>query len=234
MPELKYKPWEEFAEHIVDPPSPASRSVPTWFRKMEPIINKDNAHRNPDKSANKTMKVCMPIVDSLTSGYMVTLPCDVAFVDPNKYGGQRILWDVSWKVVDTHSAGQTSGFPMYDNFEPNAFKWNIPWITQSPPGYSMLYTHPLNRFDLPFITMSGIVDTDRYEVPVNFPFFVRSDFIGKIEKGTPIAQMIPIKREKWTSSRHPYERKNAFLYDSLRSVVDASYRLRWWNKKSYD
>jgi len=234
MPGLKFSPTDEFVEHVIDPPVPASRVVPTWFRKMETIIFKNNAHRNPDKSANKTIKACMPIVDSLTSGYMVTLPCDVAFVDPEKYDGQRVIWDVSWRVLEAHSAGQTTGFPIYENYEQGAFKWNVPWATKTPPGYSMLFTHPLNRFDLPFITMSGIVDTDNYELSVNLPFFIRSDFIGKIEKGTPIAQMIPFKREAWTSSKLPYEKKTAFLYDSLRSVVDASYRLRWWNKKSYD
>ena len=31
----------------------------------------------------------------------------------------------------------------------------------------------------------------------NVPFFIKSGFEGVIPAGTPIAQLIPIKREKW-------------------------------------
>jgi len=29
-----------------------------------------------------------------------------------------------------------------------------------PAGYSLLITHPFNRHDLPFVTLTGLVDAD--------------------------------------------------------------------------
>ena len=63
---------------------------------------------------------------------------------------------------------------------------------------------------------------------------VKEGFMGKIEKGTPIAQVIPIKREAWKSEVVPPKEENRFLLDKLRTIVDFSYKIRWWNKKSYE
>jgi hypothetical protein len=124
--------------------------------------------------------------------------------------------------------------PLPEGYDRDALKWSVPWSIKTPPGYSLLFTHPLNRFDLPFYTMSGIVDTDTYEIPVNLPFVIKEGFMGKIEKGTPLAQVIPIKRENWKSSVEEYNSKNNFLLDKLRTVIDGSYRLQWWHKKNYE
>jgi hypothetical protein len=43
--------------------------------------------------------------------------------------------------------------------------------------------------------VSGLVDTDTYRSPVNFPFFaIAPDGIYTLEQGTPIVQVIPIRR----------------------------------------
>jgi hypothetical protein len=88
--------------------------------------------------------------------------------------------------------------------------------------------------ELPFTTMSGVVDTDDYELPVNLPFLIKEGFMGIVPKGTPVAQVIPIKREAWTSESMKFTKHMSVLYDNLRSVINSSYRLRWWHKKSYD
>ena len=41
-------------------------------------------------------------------------------------------------------------------------KFHNLWSIEAPEGYSLLFTHPVNRFDLPFTTLSGLVDCDRY------------------------------------------------------------------------
>jgi hypothetical protein len=63
-------------------------------------------------------------------------------------------------------------------------------------------THPLNRTDLPFYTLSGIVDSDNYMGEGKVPFFIKKDFTGIIPAGTPIVQIIPIKTDEvWKSEK---------------------------------
>ena len=47
--------------------------------------------------------------------------------------------------------------------------------------------------------LPGIVDTDRSPQPINFPFFIKKNFVGTIEVGTPVVQLIPFKRDDWKS-----------------------------------
>jgi hypothetical protein len=160
MPKVKFHPREQLAEDIISPPVPSSKCIPDWFKKLEGVIDKNKPHRFPNNRANKTIKMCVPVIDALTAGYMITLPCDVAFVNPDEYNGQRIIWDVSWRVAEYHAPEQLRGMPLYEKYEEIPWKWNVPWSIQTPAGYSLLFTHPLNRMELPFTTMSGVVDTD--------------------------------------------------------------------------
>jgi hypothetical protein len=51
--------------------------------------------------------------------------------------------------------------------------------------------------------MAGIVDSDKYHGAGNIPFFLKEEFEGLIPKGTPYAQIIPIKRAEWTTVFDP-------------------------------
>lgn len=44
--------------------------------------------------------------------------------------------------------------------------------------------------------VAGIVDTDTYHAPIHFPFFaIGEDGLHVIEKGSPLAQVIPFRRD---------------------------------------
>ena len=62
-----------------------------------------------------------------------------------------------------------------------------------------MFTHPINRSDLPFTTLTGMVDFDTFHYsPIHFPARWRDpSFNGVLPKGTPVAQCIPVKREVW-------------------------------------
>jgi hypothetical protein len=98
-----------------------------------------------------------------------------------------------------------------------------------------MFTHPINRPDLPFYTMTGIVDTDTFPVPVNFPFFIREDFDGIIPEGTPIAQVIPFKREDWKADVDVENQSNppvSFL-NNIFSPPFNFYKRNFWKRKKY-
>jgi len=233
---LKFYPRNKHVEAVTDIPVPAARAMPEWFKQSKKKIDERFPQRFPEGGSNKTLKACMPFQDSLTAGYMITCPCDIVFVDPQDWNGQRVIWDVDWKVLEGHSQGQLGKLQVPDDYEADPLKWTVPWTFKTPPGYSCLFTHPLNRVDLPFYTMSGVVDTDDFDVTTNLPFLIKKGFMGKIAKGTPIAQVIPFKREHWISEKkdHDIEHDELTTLDKLRTVIDASYRLRWWKKKKYE
>lgn len=70
------------------------------------------------------------------------------------------------------------------------------WTLETEPGWSLLFLHPLNRPDLPFRTLSGLVDTDRFgDGYANFPAVPDPGCQGTIPRGTRVAQAIPVKRQ---------------------------------------
>ena len=95
---------------------------------------------------------------------------------------------------------QVAGTPFFDD-DRFIIKFNNFWTIELPPGYSLLVTHPINRHDLPFVTLTGLVDADRYRDNfMHFPArWLDPDFNGVLPKGTPVAQCLPIKRENWTA-----------------------------------
>jgi hypothetical protein len=95
--------------------------------------------------------------------------------------------------------------------------------------------HPVNRYDLPFITLTGVVDSDIAMSPGNLPFFIKKDFEGIIPKGTPIVQIFPFKRDDWKSQEDMSlveEGKKETLL-ALR-LAFGYYKSYVWKKKTYN
>ena len=233
---IKFIPTEKKYELIIDPPKPASDFIPEWYKKINSHLTDEKVHRYPINNfgheSNLTVKRCLPFFDTMTSGYIATLPCDIVFVDPNKYHN-RVIWDVSFDPVGSHGPEQIKGMPLPKD-KTYLLKWNFQFIIKTPPGYSCYFFHPKYKFDLPFLTLDGIVDTDTHPVSVNFPFLINTNFMGKISKGTPICQIFPFKRENWKMNIEKYNKKNKFAMDYLKLTVDHSYKKRFWKKKEYN
>lgn len=234
MKKIKFYADDDLYYEICQAPSPSIKNLPEWYKKTSPRIDNDNIHHIlPNGSANMTIKACIPVFDSMTCGYMITLPCDVEFLDSEVYD-YRVKWSVEWQVINKHYEKQTDTLVLPKEYDPSAFKWEVPWVIETPPGYSLLYTHPFYRYDLPFISGTGIVDSDRYDVPVNIPFFIKKDFCGIVPMGTPIAQVIPIKRERWISEKSIHPKNSNVRYQNLKLQLKKSYKKRWWQKKYYE
>ena len=77
--------------------------------------------------------------------------------------------DYSRSPIDFHHASQVAGTPFFDE-DQFIIKFNNFSTIELPPGYSLLVTHPINREDLPFTTLTGLVDVDLYSMAfVHFP-----------------------------------------------------------------
>ena len=178
-------------------PVPAGQALPDWLKAM-PM----QAHSAVVSAPDDTVKRCPPFVDAMTSGFLMPLMCDV------RVENGEFSWDADLPIgaagfprspIGFHDAAQVTGTPLFD---PDRFliKFMNAWTIEAPQGYSLLFTHPFNRFDLPFTTLTGVVDCDLYrDAWIHFPAHWRDEgFSGVLPKGTPVAQCIPIKRESWS------------------------------------
>lgn len=238
MKKITFKLIKPKLNYLYEKPSPASRHVPEWF-KHTPL-------RTPGETvdgiapeggtSNFTIKGCVPFLDVMTTGYMMVTPCDVevSFFDDQSF---QIRWLVDdYTPATQHHQNQLGNLPRVNNSDHSVFKWENPWILQTPPGYSTIFTHPINRHDLPFRSFGGVVETDTYNLPVNFPFQITKVPEEKyiIPKGTPVIQAIPFKREDWQSNSVIADAEEfAKNYNALKSVIVRSYRKTFWKKKRY-
>lgn len=223
---------------MLTPPVPAVSKVPEWYRSLarfdrsnDDITLGVNNNVGTDGAMVAT-KMCMPFFDALTAGYHYVLEDDV-YVDLDKEGKPIISWKGQVMMVDKRP---TIELPVPDNCHPIHYGWRMNWFYETPPGYSVLITHPMNRYDLPFYTMSGIVESDIWGLPVFTAFFLKRNFIGVIPKGTPIFQIIPIKRESWESecveTEETFER-HQFAAENRRSRLYGYYKETAWRKKMF-
>jgi hypothetical protein len=84
--------------------------------------------------------------------------------------------------------------------------------------------------------MSAVVDCDKDLLSSGrIPFYVKEGFEGLVPRGTPLYQIIPIKREKWELEENPYLRKqNRRRIWQVGSVLTGWYRHNLWVKKEYN
>jgi hypothetical protein len=140
-----------------------------------------------------TIKRCMPVFDAIDSGYIIYSPADV-FV--TQRDGQPFFEWANFGLINFHPEVQAPTYPNRNGLEMFP-KWTNPWSVKTHKGYSSLFIQPMHRESV-FTILPGVVDTDTYTVPVNFPFTLNNtEFEGLIPAGTPIAQVIPIKRDEW-------------------------------------
>ena len=214
---------------------PAKNFIPDWYRTSSSTIEGTNSELNPNKplATTATYKRCTPFYDALTAGYIAFLTADIEVVR-NHDGRQLLLSRTHRTIVTDHSPGQWDGLPVPSGYSYVVFKWTNDFGLSTPKDYSLLFTNPINRFDLPFMTITGVVDTDSYHLGVQYPFFIKNDFIGIIEKNTPIAQIIPIKRDSWSREIEEHDPlATSVKYDKFHSTIKRAYRNNFWTKKEY-
>ncbi len=192
-------------EAVLPRPIPALLGLPDWFKAMP-----QKAFSALLQTEQMTIKRCPPVIDAMTHGFLMPLVADVRVEDGIFTWDRDVpagaLTNYSRSPLDFHDNNQVVGTPFFseDQF---VIKFTNFWTFELPPGYSLLITHPLNRGDLPFHTLSGLVDADRYvDNFINFPAQWRDEsFNGVLPKGTPVAQCIPFKRDVWNAEFKPIE-----------------------------
>jgi len=242
--EIEFSAHEDYFALKEDYPIPTKLNIPDWYKKLEHTI------------LNKTVKGCMPFLDSLTAGYLLKMPQDfyirhnVLNENKEKDSFQTFgLYEVSQllnaksinlnSALDVHSIKQLEGSPFIDkNKNLPFYKILNPWKIKTPKGYSCLFISPLNNSDDRFSIIPAIVDTDTFPNEINFPIVINGDkypiLEDTIKKGTPYVQVIPFKRDSWKmkiKSRLEKEIINSRMFAGLNLLN--IYKQKYWIKKSW-
>ena len=183
MPLIEFHAEPEFFSKIPKP-YPASRAVPDWLKQL-PI----------DREGEPTIKRCAPFLQAITAGYIIPVPFDVQFT--HSPAGE-LSWLSAGGMPQKHLPSQQVGTPFS---AAKIIKLCNPWLIKTPPGYSTLFIRPFNRFDCPFIPLTGLVETDTYYEAVQFPSVCQMPpgSTYTLARGAPLVQVVPILRESWTS-----------------------------------
>lgn len=228
---IKFIAWDK--QHPIGEPIPSVSSIPQWWKDGETDYIED---QTGEKIAG--MKKCIPFMEIMMSGYVIVTPFDL-YVTKDKNSDINIRWQgpSGWDgFVGERSVKLGSTLPRPAGHYKNGFVWSSQWSWKTPKGYSSIVTHPFNRFDLPFTTLSGTIDSDKFHANGNIPFFLKEGFEGIIPKGTPIAQVIPVKRKKWKSwiDSTQTDKIEMTQVNEIRSNPEKSYKKRFWQKKVYE
>ncbi len=206
-------------------PKPATRFIPDEYKKLQRF--KDNNLHSP------TVKTCMPFLDSLTMGYIMPFDQDY-LVDP--VGDDFSVTPANREKEDFGFHNQTQLPEKWHKVTgANAGKFINKWLIKTPPGYSCLFIHPMNRLEERFKIIEGVVDTDTYTNVVHFPFILQKrdeQFI--IKKGEPMIQIIPFKRESYKMWSGFYmEKLHSKTLNLMNSKYIDRYKSFFWRKKVY-
>jgi hypothetical protein len=246
--EIEFSAHEDYFAQKEDYPIPIKLNIPEWYKKLDHTF------------LNKTVKGCMPFLDTLTSGYLLKMPQDFNIrhnIDNKNEKGEEFkdslqtfgLNEMSQLLnakhinlnsgVDVHYLKQLEGSPFIErNKNLPFYKIINPWKIKTPKGYSCLFVTPLNNSDDRFSIISGIVDTDTFPNEINFPIVINGDKYPTLEttikKGTPYVQIIPFKRDDWKMTVKPRKQKeiqNSRLFYGLKLLN--IYKEKYWVKKSW-
>jgi len=246
---IKFVPASQNALDNIPPPMPAKKAIPEWYRAGEMFVSSETNKAASPKDTNvyAGMKSCVPFLDAMISGYFICSWQDYYVYTTNEleefYPVEKNPYTDMFEKTNTKheemikerigDSGHT--IPRPEGFCQNHMIFAGQWGVRLPRGWSLFLTHPQNRFDLPFFTTSGIIDSDEWWASGNIPFFFQKNYSGVIPKGTPFAQIIPLKRSAWSSdvSRLSVPR-NIYMTEKARSVPVGWYKKNMWVKKQYD
>lgn len=256
--EIRFVCRNPFLFEVTLRPFPATSAIPQWYRDIPPYfeVTTDSYSREGtrvvrtetrlitlsdgvDTATNATVKKCTPLLDGLTTGYMLPLWEDV-MVKQTPDNEPVLTWmsrkgPNDWIPFSRHGNPSVEQIPNPPGYSPIVYKFHNPWHVYTPKGYSCLFVEPFGYKDAVFKPVPGVIDTDKFTSDIIIPGWIKDGFDGVIEKGTPLVQVIPFKRSNWKSSFSYLPAGQIEINDTkgFFSVLKHHYLNNVWQKKSY-
>ena len=193
MNKIQFSASKEYLDFKSVVPEPIKNNIPKWYKDIKHTLDE------------KTVKGCMPFLDTLMTGYLLKMPVD---------------YRISHNLVkeDKRYVGMQTG---------------ITWET-NPIAQIINVNNPDDRFSIiPGIVDTDSFPTEiNFPIVINGDKYPVLETV--IEMGTPYVQIIPFKREAWKMEfkERSYRDiiKEKFF---LNFKILHSYKNRFWNKKQW-
>ena len=214
-------------------PKPSKFMLPQWYKDTDEYIGQKKQITSESQTP-QTIKKCIPVFDAMTAGYIITTYTDLWVSEKDG------LPYYSWPAFDAIAFHPVEQAPLHPNRNVKFSypKLNSPWGIETPKGYSVLIIPPMHQENKYITILPGIIDTDQYKSPINFPFVLTdAGFQGLIPAGTPVAQVIPFKRDSWkinVSDDEKYLKEIRKVDVKLKTKFFDSYKRLFWTKKEYN
>lgn len=234
------------------PPEPIKKVIPDWYKHLDNTAVKKNILEIDGLNPVRTIKRCVPVQDYITSGYVLKNICDIKLARGLINQGSKevvnsyahLAKEADLPVLSTHIEKQ---FPLnLDGIEKKILKFNNFFTVKTPPGYSCLFYQPFYLYEDRFTVLPAIVDTDEFEEPVSFPFYinnkVENEYEVFIEAGAPLVCVLPFKRDEWKMKiSDPVRDENNKIIKPLSkaqlifsSIMENAYRNIFHKKKKFN
>lgn len=214
---------------VIPEPYPARKLIPDWYKKLD-----NKLHTGFESS---TIKRCPPFLDVMQTGWIIPLAADVYFKVNNDCSGMDYEWKFYKEIIGQHSVEQLSKKVKHPSHPTPPLKFLNYWQIKVKKGWSVYFVPPFNREDKRFECIAGLVDCDKYNEYINFPFIWKQpNFDGILEAGTPLVQVIPIPRKvlrKDFKCRSQTKKEVGELHKTRgkRASHESLYRDKLWVKK---
>jgi uncharacterized protein DUF6065 len=198
-------------------PYPASRHIPEWFKNMP-----------AESEIGDTLKRCPPFLEAMTAGYIIPAPGDLLL--SMTYTGLTV--EGKYEFLSLHRPAEYRGSPLQGNI---VAKFHNPWIIVTPPEYVCLITAPINRFEIPFMPLTGIVETGTYYKEVQLPIvcLMRPGDRFMLPCGAPMIHVIPFRREEWTSRTDNIDLAHRNEQQAKFDINKHTYKDEFWKKMHF-
>jgi hypothetical protein len=198
---IEFFPTAEIGRNY--PPVPVKKAIPEWYKNVPseygPYTATWFATDGAGQSTNKTIKHCVPVLDYLTSGYILRTQTEILISEAANGDEQGFFWKCASRETKTVSFHSHSQCPVAIEDQKKTYsQFGAGYVIKTPPGYSCLFYQSAYSMQDKLALFPAIVDTDTFGGEIQFPGYLlkgAGDF--SIEPGTPLMTVFPFKREGW-------------------------------------
>jgi hypothetical protein len=176
-------------------PKPTAKYTPDWWKSLKIDESKKSAY----DLYTGNIKHCPSFTDVFSSGYVVPMWMDI-YLGYDKETGQYGTQSNNLTNISYHNGASVDlkNYKFLGKETSAFFKAYSPWSIITKPDISIMILPLFFNFDPDFSVVPGIMDTDIVNhISPDIAYHSKNREIF-IERGTPLFQVIPFKKQKAT------------------------------------